>query len=87
MYSRITGYDGGDCCECTCVSNDEHTCGENGGFSCIDPGASCAGDGVATPFSVLEDETILEERDIPCTESYLSDGDCDPINNREECGE
>ncbi|CAN0428888.1 unnamed protein product, partial [Laminaria digitata] len=33
------GYDGGDCCECTCVDTFSFTCGEefHGGFDCLDP--------------------------------------------------
>eukprot|EP00903_Cladosiphon_okamuranus_P014060 g13068.t1 len=32
------GYDGGDCCECDCVSNQEDRCGvANDGFDCRDP--------------------------------------------------
>ncbi|CAN0542762.1 unnamed protein product, partial [Scytosiphon promiscuus] len=35
----IAGFDGGDCCECTCVSTNSFTCGDdfNGGFECLDP--------------------------------------------------
>ena len=35
------GYDGGDCCECTCVSTGPLSCGLNG-FDCVDPSASCS---------------------------------------------
>lgn len=32
------GYDGGDCCECTCVDGPSQSCGELGvGYDCIDP--------------------------------------------------
>lgn len=34
------GYDGGDCCECTCVDGLEHVCGTHG-FNCMDPEAQC----------------------------------------------
>ncbi|CAM9539911.1 unnamed protein product, partial [Laminaria digitata] len=47
------GYDGGDCCSCTCVNGLEFPCGEQGGgFDCRDPdvppectliGTSCEG--------------------------------------------
>ncbi|CAN0594295.1 unnamed protein product, partial [Laminaria digitata] len=39
-------YDGGDCCKCTCMSTPSFTCGDeqNGGFSCLDPAASCVAD-------------------------------------------
>ena len=36
-----SGYDGGDCCECTCVSTSEIACGDSDGFDCIDPDSSC----------------------------------------------
>lgn len=43
------GYDGGDCCECTCVLpenswNDDNACSDNSGFACIDPEAKCVND-------------------------------------------
>lgn len=43
------GYDGGDCCECTCVApenswNDDGACSHNAGFACIDPEAPCVDD-------------------------------------------
>ena len=36
-------YDGGDCCECTCVSTEAYTCGAEGlrPFDCIDPSVDC----------------------------------------------
>ncbi|CAN0432107.1 unnamed protein product, partial [Scytosiphon promiscuus] len=44
-------YDGGDCCECTCVSTEEFTCGDEefGGFACLDPSAPCVDDDDFTP--------------------------------------
>ena len=41
MALPFSGYDGGDCCGCTCVSTPDATCGENGGFDCVDPDSSC----------------------------------------------
>ncbi|CAM9194446.1 unnamed protein product, partial [Laminaria digitata] len=40
------GYDGGDCCECTCVDTDTFNCGDEefGGFACLDPSAPCVDD-------------------------------------------
>lgn len=35
------GFDGGDCCECACVSTVEFTCGING-FDCTDPSPTCS---------------------------------------------
>ncbi|CAM9801872.1 unnamed protein product, partial [Ectocarpus sp. 8 AP-2014] len=40
------GYDGGDCCECTCVDA-SYSCG-NFGFACIDPAAACVDDDYIT---------------------------------------
>ncbi len=40
LYSE--GYDGGDCCACTCQSGD-FTCGGEG-FACIDPDSGCMDD-------------------------------------------
>ncbi|CAM9313647.1 unnamed protein product [Ectocarpus sp. 8 AP-2014] len=34
-----SGYDGGDCCDCTCVDA-VYECGY-GGFDCTDPAAAC----------------------------------------------
>ncbi|CAM9634568.1 unnamed protein product [Ectocarpus sp. 4 AP-2014] len=42
------GYDGGDCCSCTCQSawDDENSCSsEYTSFDCNDPSASCFGEG------------------------------------------
>lgn len=37
----LSGYDGGDCCECDCVSTEEYTCGNGGDYDCIDPSSAC----------------------------------------------
>lgn len=34
------GYDGGDCCECDCLSGSEYSCGVNE-FNCLDPASDC----------------------------------------------
>lgn len=36
-------YDGGDCCECTCVNGVKHNCVQ-GKFDCLDPDADCTDD-------------------------------------------
>eukprot|EP00299_Pterocystis_sp_00344_P000471 c10126_g4_i2.p1 GENE.c10126_g4_i2~~c10126_g4_i2.p1 ORF type:complete len:1160 (-),score=371.89 c10126_g4_i2:73-3552(-) len=46
-------FDGGDCCEESCVSTEAYTCGENG-YDCVDPNYFCAypdynGDGYCDP--------------------------------------
>ncbi|CBJ33705.1 conserved unknown protein [Ectocarpus siliculosus] len=74
------GYDGGDCCECTCQNpqgGDHHwICSKNGsGFACVDPDAPCyAEDGVTV------------EASQECDFWDLGDGWCDQVNNNELCG-
>lgn len=65
------GYDGGDCCECTCT--DELICGENG-YSCIDPNSGCI-DPRAVQFSNCTGDII-----------YIGDGKCDSDLNNANCG-
>ena len=54
-----SGYDGGDCCECTCISTVLHTCGEESSsfFSCVDPEAPCVNDDDTTIVSYTDSET------------------------------
>lgn len=77
MRYHFSGYDGGDCCECTCVSTDDYTCGDNGGFSCLDPSAPCVND---------DDVTSLPSSERFCINEFIGDGDCDEGNNYSECG-
>ncbi len=51
-----TGYDGGDCCSCTCAAGDYHECGE-AGFDCIDPEAPCVDLTTADPNSAAKSRT------------------------------
>lgn len=93
-FSRTSwaGYDGGDCCECTCVSA-AYTCGDSthGGYACIDPSAACVDDDDATFLPPTEDFsdtlTTSTRTSSPCVTEFVGDGDCDRINNCEECGE
>ncbi|CAN0304599.1 unnamed protein product [Ascophyllum nodosum] len=62
-------YDGGDCCECTCVDTTSNACGDEG-FACIDPEAPC-----------VEDDDVTSV----CIDLYSGDGYCDSINNAAEC--
>ena len=80
-----SGYDGGDCCECTCVSTDAFTCGDIdlGGFSCVDPSAPCAKDDDLKP-SIDEPEGTMSPS--PCRDDVSGDGDCNAANNNAECG-
>ncbi|CAM9194521.1 unnamed protein product, partial [Laminaria digitata] len=84
------GYDGGDCCECTCVDTDAFTCGlrSHGGFTCLDPSAPCVDDDDATVNPTSEETyySIPTTTGSPCVPDFASDGDCDVVNNTEECG-
>lgn len=64
------GYDGGDCCPCTCVDGPAFSCSDNV-FDCLYPDCGSA---VATVSGST------------CVESFKSDGFCDPQNNGPECG-
>ncbi|CAM9881125.1 unnamed protein product, partial [Laminaria digitata] len=65
-------YDGGDCCECTCVDSVSSTCGD---FDCIDP---------ACPDEVNELALLYPN----CTGSISTTGDgfCSSSNNNPSCG-
>ncbi|CAN0440595.1 unnamed protein product, partial [Pylaiella littoralis] len=68
------GYDGGDCCSCTCVDTEYYTCGNNG-FACIDPEATC-----------VDDDDITVEMIENCGWVYgIGNGYCDQDNNKAEC--
>ena len=66
------GYDGGDCCECTCMDGPEYACGINVP-DCKDP--SCL------------DKNLVEDFPS-CGGNLLqwNDGKCDTENNNESCG-
>ncbi|CAM9104677.1 unnamed protein product, partial [Hapterophycus canaliculatus] len=72
--NEICGYDGGDCCECTCVAGDDSYTDCSNNFACIDPDAPCAND---------DDITV----DIPsvCDTVAMGNARCDPENNNAEC--
>lgn len=55
----VSDYDGGDCCECTCVSTESHICGDedNGGFACVDPSAPCVDDDDVTTVGYTDSDT------------------------------
>eukprot|EP00903_Cladosiphon_okamuranus_P016938 g15613.t1 len=73
------GYDGGDCCECTCVDA-TYECGSGlTGFSCEDPEAVCEDEG-----DYGGDTTYFE--DDGCVLEMAGDGYCDQHNNFAECG-
>lgn len=89
-----SGYDGGDCCECTCVSTAFFTCGSEdyGGFACVDPSAPCVDDDDFIPggddFLFDYDDDLFSSSFTfePCIDDFIADGDCDSTNNNEECG-
>ena len=82
------GYDGGDCCECTC--DDESRCGTERGFGgsgydCLDPSADCEKE-----EAELDDDDSSGDKemsDTGCNEDALGDSVCDEENNNEACGE
>ena len=84
-----SGYDGGDCCECTCVTTDFFECGEgyHGGYTCIDPGAECVDEDDVTDLPTTEDTYDWSTTtSLGCVPGYFADGYCDRLNNNEECG-
>ena len=73
--NEACGWDGGDCCDCTCAPNPEKALAcEQDSFVCLDPNSGCA------------DQSLLQY--INCT-GYLTDignGYCNSENNNEACG-
>ncbi|CAN0387633.1 unnamed protein product, partial [Pylaiella littoralis] len=60
------GWDGGDCCPCTCESewDDDWVCSADGsGFDCKDPSASCYG----------EDSTLLSDDQEPMSYEFVDE--------------
>ena len=65
-------YDGGDCCECTCVDGPIYTCGFYG-LRCEDP-------------TCLDPNLLAEFPDCGGNLLRVDNGACDAYNNNEECG-
>ncbi|CAN0581540.1 unnamed protein product, partial [Laminaria digitata] len=65
------GYDGGDCCPCTCADGPVHSCNSSD-LNCIFP--ECG-----------DDERVATSEDPTCIKSWLSDGECDDENNNPSC--
>ncbi len=63
------GYDGGDCCPCTCSDGPDHSCSDNN-FDCVYPDCDA-------PAAMSEETT--------CEESRVGDGLCDRGNNYVGC--
>ncbi len=74
-YTTLAGYDGGDCCSCTCAPDAYWVCGGYG-YACIDPEAACVDDDDVT------DDAIASN----CFVAYVGDGLCNAFNNIEVCG-
>lgn len=67
-----SGYDGGDCCSCTCPNVPSIRCGGQDGYTCIDPRAPCL-DG-SVEVGTLTTVTVTASRfDTQATD----DGDAD----------
>ncbi|CAN0447017.1 unnamed protein product, partial [Laminaria digitata] len=67
------GYDGGDCCECTCVDGPLYPCGFKG-FNCEDP--ACLDPAIAAQYPECAEDKLLS----------VGDGLCTSENNNEACG-
>ncbi|CAM9428395.1 unnamed protein product [Laminaria digitata] len=80
--SEICGYDGGDCCACTCVSSDEtdNKCGGN--YNCIDPDATCVNDDDGDGGTLVEDDDTNTATDDIATDD-TNDGDSIPVEDTE----
>ena len=89
LFCNDPGYDGGDCCECTCVSTANFSCGKeyHGGYTCVDPNAPCFGDDDDTFTPTSGDDTNTDDASTSCFDKGISDGFCFPDNNNEACGE
>lgn len=72
------GYDGGDCCQETCVDN-VYMCGSNGGFDCLDPEHN---DDPETD----ESYSFSFSFNFECQEDKITNFFCNPSNNNERCG-
>ena len=57
ISTLVSGYDGGDCCECTCVNTTENSCGVGTSFACVDPSASSSC--VVDHGGSYDDDTII----------------------------
>lgn len=98
--ARFSDYDGGDCCECDCVSTDEFTCGDvvTGGFDCVDPNSPCV-DGlvdagtktvVTVSTNAYDTRPGADSNDIGCNldgclPELARDGNNDDIESRWSC--
>lgn len=96
--SSFAVYDGGDCCECTCISGLFSICGENAEYKCVDPSAVCV-DGyveVGTKTNVFVSANAYDTRsgqtsggsgcmDDGCAPALTRDGISDDVESRWSC--
>ncbi|CAM9634631.1 unnamed protein product, partial [Ectocarpus sp. 12 AP-2014] len=87
------GYDGGDCCSCTCQSrwDDDNSCSsEYNSFDCKDPSASCFGAGTtgSDDFSFDDDDEPMSYEFAPWeeTESLPTVTDAVEVGTKTEVG-
>lgn len=71
--NEACGWDGGDCCECTCESGEESDC-KDSEFFCQDPTSGCI------------DPIVAHHRKCGGDLSSYGNSLCDPENNNEACG-
>lgn len=66
-----------------------YTCGDYGGFACLDPSAPCVDDDDVTLLPGYDDESLDPNASTAssCYRDWFSDGDCDLRNNNKDCGE
>jgi len=64
------GFDGGDCCSCTCSDGPTYTCSDSD-FNCVYPDCS--------------DPTAATSEETTCEETWAGDGWCDHSNNPMGC--
>lgn len=81
------GFDGGDCCECTCVDSGDNTCGEGGtGFFCSDPeAAQNCGPTPSPTASPTAGPTASLYPDCAGYLPHVGDGYCDELTNNADC--
>ena len=70
LNTASCGFDGGDCCPCTCSDGPTHSCTDSE-FDCLYPGCD-------------ESPTTTEEASI-CFEEWQGDGKCDEAQNVASC--
>lgn len=74
------GFDGGDCCSCTCVDSLSKTCGASFEYDCVDPDVPEDCGVTPSPATALG---------FPECKGYMysiQDGHCDDDLNNAECG-